>query len=108
GHAAHDRLAAGAADDRARARRARRRQDVAVHGARRGMTTVAETQAPPPAAGAIPRPPASIVPLAGLPFVGIAIGLLVGSIASDWTWGLNFCHVAGGGAWTAIDLFVGL
>jgi hypothetical protein len=59
-------------------------------------------------ADAAPRPPASIVPLAGLPFVAAALGLLIGSIASDWTWGLNFCHVAGGGAWTAIDLFVGL
>ena len=65
--------------------------------------------APPAlAADALPRPPASIVPLAGLPFVLAAVGLLTGSIASDWTWGLNFCHVAGGGAWTAIDLFVGL
>jgi hypothetical protein len=72
------------------------------------MTTVAEAPAARPAAGAIPRPPASIVPLSGLPFVGIAIGFLIGSIGSDWTWGLNFCHVAGGGAWTAIDLFVGL
>ena len=74
------------------------------------MTAVgADVAAPPPAAmGAIPRPPATIVPLAGLPFVAAAIGLLVGSIASNWTWGLNFCHVAGGGAWTAIDLFVGL
>jgi hypothetical protein len=66
--------------------------------------------APVPAAraDAFPRPPASIVPLAGLPFVAAALGLLIGSIASNWTWGLNFCHVAGGGAWTAIDLFVGL
>src|SRR5918911_1766737 len=69
-----------------------------------------ELAAPGAAVGADapPRPPASIVPLAGLPFVAAAIGLLVGSIASNWTWGLNFCHVAGGGAWTAIDLFVGL
>jgi hypothetical protein len=64
--------------------------------------------APAARADAFPRPPASIVPLAGLPFVAAALGLLIGSIASDWTWGLNFCHVAGGGAWTAIDLFVGL
>jgi hypothetical protein len=72
------------------------------------MTAVAEVRAAPPAAGAFPRPPATIAPLAGLPFVAVAIGLLIGSIASNWTWGLNFCHVAGGGAWTAIDLFVGL
>ena len=59
------------------------------------------------AADALPRPPSSIVPLWGLPFVLAAVGFLVGSIAADWTWGLNFAHVAGGGAWTAIDLFVG-
>ena len=60
-------------------------------------TAVADTHEAQPAAGAFPRPPASIVPLAGLPFVAAAIGFLIGSIASDWTWGLNFCHVAGGG-----------
>jgi hypothetical protein len=70
-------------------------------------TDVATGHAPP--AVALPaRPPASIVPLAGLPFVAAAIGFLIGAIGADWTWGLNFCHVAGGGAWTAIDLFVGL
>jgi hypothetical protein len=73
---------------------------------------MADVAIAPPAAHAapagIPRPPATIVPLAGLPFVGAAIGFLIGSIGSDWLWGLNFCHVAGGGAWTAIDLFVGL
>src|SRR5438876_61946 len=76
------------------------------------MSTVTGNVAAAPAAAAgveaPPRPPATIVPLAGLPFVAAAVGFLVGSIAADWTWGLNFCHVAGGGAWTAIDLFVGL
>ena len=33
---------------------------------------------------------------------------LVLSMANDWRWGLTFFHVAGGGLWTAIDLFVGL
>ncbi len=72
--------------------------------------TTSQVAAAPPRAGAasLPRPPASIVPLRGLPFAAAAVGLLIGSIASDWTWGLDFCHVAGGGAWTAIDLFVGL
>ena len=73
------------------------------------MTAVgAEVQGAPPAVAAFPRPPVSIVPLAGLPLVAAALGLFVGSIAADWQWGLDFCHVAGGGAWTAIDLFVGL
>ena len=73
------------------------------------MATVATSDVPAVAlADARPRPPATIVPLAGIPFALAAIGFLTGSIAADWTWGLNFCHVAGGGAWTAIDLFVGL
>jgi hypothetical protein len=72
------------------------------------MADVAIAQPAAPAAPAVRRPPASIVPLSGLPFVAAAVGFLTGSIASNWTWGLNFCHVAGGGAWTAIDLFVGL
>ena len=29
------------------------------------------------------------------------------AIARDARWGLVFCHVVGGGLWTAIDLFVG-
>jgi hypothetical protein len=72
------------------------------------MTDVALAPPAAPAAPTIPRPPATIVPLAGLPFVAAAVGLLVASIATNWTWGLNFCHVAGGGTWTAVDLFVGL
>src|SRR5262245_59239061 len=67
-----------------------------------------ESAHPAVAAGERPRPPASIVPLSGLPFVAASVAFLVVSIATNWTWGLNFCHVAGGGAWTAIDLFVGL
>ena len=73
------------------------------------MATITDVAAAgPPVPIERPRPPVSIVPLSGLPFVGAALGLLIGSIASNWTIGLNFCHVAGGGAWTAIDLFVGL
>jgi hypothetical protein len=48
------------------------------------------------------------VPLAGLPIVGVILVFLVLSMANDWRWGLTFFHVAGGGLWTAIDLFVGL
>jgi len=32
----------------------------------------------------------------------------VGAIASNSLWALDFFHVAGGGLWTGIDLFVGL
>ena len=63
---------------------------------------------PPPGAG--PGAPllTRIVPLAGLPIIAVLLVGLVLSMANDWRWGLAFFHVAGGGLWTAIDLFVGL
>jgi hypothetical protein len=61
--------------------------------------------AAPPAPGTLV--PATIVPLAGLPVVGIVIVGLVAAIATNQVWALNFFHVAGGGAWTALDLFLG-
>jgi len=53
------------------------------------------------------RPQLQIVPLKGLPFVAIVLIGVVVAIARDVRWGLVFCHVVGGGLWTAIDLFVG-
>ena len=48
-----------------------------------------------------------LIPLRGLiPVAAILVGL-VATIASDWTWGLDFFHVVGGGMWTALDLFMG-
>jgi len=64
--------------------------------------------APPVGASAPQRPPATIVPLAGLPVVGLVIVGLVVAIATNNLWGLTFFHIAGGGLWTGIDLFVGL
>lgn len=64
-------------------------------------------QAAGPPAGAPPRPHFNIVPRPGLPLVGIVLVGLVVAIAGDWLWGLTWFHVVGGGAWTAIDLFVG-
>ena len=75
------------------------------------MATATSTAAAPPHAAraeAPPRPPASIVPLAGLPIVGVVIAFLVVAIAGNWLWALDFYHVVGGGMWTALDLFVGL
>lgn len=74
------------------------------------MTSVIEQSPPGPPLGAAPpvRPPATIVPLAGLPFVAAALGLVVAATVSDRAWALNLAHVAGGAAWTALDLFVGL
>jgi hypothetical protein len=53
------------------------------------------------------RPEFSIVPLAGLPFVALALVGLVAAIESNSLWGLTFFHVGGGGLWTGVDLFVG-
>src|SRR5436305_11973899 len=63
--------------------------------------------APPAARQPLPVP-ASIVPLRGLPVVGVVIVLLIAAIGTNSIWALNFFHVAGGGAWTALDLFLGL
>lgn len=49
-----------------------------------------------------------IVPLRGLPIVGIVLVALIVAIYGNWLWALDFFHVVGGGLWTAIDLFVGL
>jgi hypothetical protein len=62
----------------------------------------------PPPAEAFDRTQLQIVPLKALPFVALVLGLLVATIAADWGWGLTFFHVAAGGLWTGIDLFVGL
>ncbi len=49
-----------------------------------------------------------VVPLRGLPVVGLAVVFTAAAVAGNWRWALIFCHVVGGGLWTAIDLFVGL
>jgi hypothetical protein len=49
-----------------------------------------------------------IVPLRGLPFVAAALVFVVYAIASNSMWALTFSHVAGGGMWTAVDLYVGI
>ena len=53
-------------------------------------------------------PPLQIVPLRGLPIVAAIVVFVIVSIEGNWYWALDFCHVAGGALWTAIDLFVGL
>jgi hypothetical protein len=66
------------------------------------MTVVADA----PIAAA-ERPQLQVVPLKGLPIVALVLLGVVVAIARDARWGLVFCHVVGGGLWTAIDLFVG-
>ncbi len=58
---------------------------------------------PPPG----PREKIQVVPLKGLYLVALIVLFVIASIAWNWMWGLVFCHVVGGGLWTAIDLFVG-
>lgn len=55
-----------------------------------------------------PRAKIAIVPRAGIPIAAVLMAFVVYAIASNKMWALMLCHVAGGGMWTAIDLFVGL
>jgi hypothetical protein len=71
-----------------------------------GPVQVAE----PEAAGAHPPleiPDFQIVPRVGLIIIAPIIGLLIAAIAVNKLWPLTFFHVAGGAAWTIIDLFLG-
>ena len=52
--------------------------------------------------------PRTIVPVKGLWIAGIVLAALIVAIATNKLWALEFFHVAFGGAWTAIDLFLGL
>ena len=53
-------------------------------------------------------PDFQIVPRVGLIIVAPIIGLLIAAIAVNKLWPLTFFHVAGGAAWTIVDLFLGL
>jgi hypothetical protein len=69
--------------------------------------------AEPEAAPAAPHPPLQIPPFNIVPRVGLAISavliaLVIAAIAVNKLWPLTFFHVAGGAAWTIIDLFLGL
>jgi hypothetical protein len=56
----------------------------------------------------IERPDFRIVPRTGLVLAGVAAVALIVAIAANKLWPLEFLHVAGGAAWTVVDLFVGL
>ena len=53
-------------------------------------------------------PEFEIIPVKAIPLVGIVLIGLVAAILSNKLWPLEFFHVASGGIWTAVDLFVGL
>jgi hypothetical protein len=61
-----------------------------------------------PPAPPVERPDFQIVPRTGLALSGVVGVLLIAAIASNKLWPLMFFHVAGGAAWTIIDLFLGL
>jgi hypothetical protein len=76
---------------------------------------MAETAAIPEAAAAVPghppsvaRPDFEIVPRKGLIVVAVVMVGLIVAIAANSLWPLEFFHVAGGAAWTIVDLFLGL
>jgi hypothetical protein len=72
------------------------------------MTDVAvPAQAPGVAPGPPPIPDFDIIPRKGLPIVGLVLVALIAAVAADRLWALEFFHVAGGGMWTALDLFLG-
>jgi hypothetical protein len=55
-----------------------------------------------------PRRQVQIVPLRALPLVALVLIGLIVAIATNSHWALDFYHVAGGGLWTGLDLFLGL
>jgi hypothetical protein len=76
------------------------------------MTDVAISPAPVEAQ-APEHPPLTIpdfevVPRKGLVLAAVGMILLIAGIASNKLWPVEFFHVAGGAAWTIIDLFLGL
>lgn len=76
------------------------------------MTELATTAPPRPALEAArlaaARPDFEIVPRVGLAISAVLMVLLIVAIAVNKLWPLEFFHVAGGAAWTIIDLFLGL
>jgi len=62
----------------------------------------------PPPHGPVAIPDFEIVPRKGLIIVAVAAVAVIAAIASNKLWPLEFLHVAGGAAWTIIDLFLGL
>ncbi len=54
-----------------------------------------------------PARPFQIVPMRGLPIVGVVLAGLVAAIGANQLWAVDFFHIVGGGVWTALDLFLG-
>jgi hypothetical protein len=69
---------------------------------------IPETAAVPGPPPAMARPEFEIVPRKGLIIVAVVMAGVIAAIAANSRWPLEFFHVAGGAAWTIIDLFLGL
>jgi len=65
------------------------------------------TSVPVPEEHERPRPDFQIVPRAGLPMVAAVLVALIVVIATNELWALEFAHIAAGGIWTSLDLFLG-
>jgi hypothetical protein len=75
------------------------------------MSVAAQAPVAPPEAvphGPVEVPEFEVVPRKGLIIVAVMAVLVIAAIASNKLWPLDFFHVAGGAAWTIIDLFLGL
>ena len=68
---------------------------------------IPEAAAAPPH-GPLEIPDFEIVPRVGLIIIAPILALLIAAIAVNKLWPLTFFHVAGGAAWTIVDLFLGL
>ena len=73
---------------------------------RRAVASTAVSAAPSAPIAASDAGP--LLPVRAFPLVGVVLTGLVVAIAGNWLWALDFFHIAGGGLWTGIDLFVGL
>jgi hypothetical protein len=73
--------------------------DVALSGA------VEEREGAPPPPLTIPH--FDIVPRVGLAISALAIAGVIAAIATNSNWAIDGFHVAGGAAWTILDLFLG-
>ena len=68
-----------------------------------GVAEEREEAHPPP----LEIPHFDIVPRVGLVLAAILIGGVIAAIATDSKWAIDGFHVAGGAAWTILDLFLG-
>jgi hypothetical protein len=75
------------------------------------MADVALTEVPQeregPAAPALEVPHFNIVPRVGLVLSAILLAGVIAAIATNSKWAVDGFHVAGGAAWTILDLFLG-